>query len=153
MAKFKAIYLSHFNGYVRTADRFVEGIVIVTSSGSVGGWLIWEGTYLWAALIGLAQLLKLLKPILPYLKDREELARTFLFYEELHLGYEKAWETLDEKGDDAVAQKQYFALKEQELKQLKRIKHLKVPDYQIIRKKADEDWNNYLNQHYQIQVP
>lgn len=150
-AKSKAIYLSYFNAFVRNGDRFLEGVIIITSSGGVGGWLIWDQVpFAWACLIGAAQAVKLLKPLLPFIKDANELAHTYYFYEELHLEYDKLWESMEaeENTDDEIKQK-YFALRDNELNQQKKIKHLKVPRLKRFNRKTETDWNEYLRINYQ----
>ena len=151
-AKYKAMYLLNFNSYVRSADRWLEGLIVMTSSGGVGGWLMWqEIPWLWAVIIGSAQVVKLLKPLLPFIKDKEKLAEAYVFYEKLHLDYEKAWSNWQETRDQASAKRAYFDLREKEVKELANTQHLKVPEYRSIRYRTERTWKKFLSQHYAIQ--
>lgn len=48
-------------------DRYLNIFVAIASSGGVGAWLIWkEASYLWACIIGLAQIFTVIKEFLPY---------------------------------------------------------------------------------------
>jgi hypothetical protein len=151
-AKYKAIYLSYFNAFVRNGDRLLEAVVVITSSGGIGGWLVWVHIpYLWASMIGAAQIVKLLKPLLPFLKDMDDLADIYFFYEELHLEYEKLWMVLEVEGcTEEEITRRYFALRDHELEHQKKIRHFKVPRYKKLDKKTEADWKEYLRLNYQL---
>lgn len=151
--KYKAIYLSFFNSYLRSGSRIIEVIIVVTSSGAVGGWLVWQHIpYLWAVLIGSAQLLKIVKPYVPFLKDQSLLETTQLFYEELHLSYQEQWFERSETNSDAINSSAYFSLQKRELKHLDKIKHLKIPEFNKLTQKTEALWNQYIQTNYQINI-
>jgi len=51
-------------------DRSVKVVLAVTSSGSIGGWVIWkELALIWAGIIAVSQVLNAIRQYLPF-KDR-----------------------------------------------------------------------------------
>ncbi|MEQ9442396.1 MAG: hypothetical protein RIG62_25375 [Cyclobacteriaceae bacterium] len=152
-SKYQAIYLCYFNSYLRTIDRVLIIITTVSSSGSIGGWLIWTHVpYLWASILGVAQLINIIKPLLPYLKDKEQLSETYIFYETLHLDYEKLWIEFEASEDVNAASKKYFELKEKELQILGKLKNIRVNNYKKIERLARRDWAEYLSINYDVKV-
>lgn len=144
-AKYKAIYLVYFNSFVRTGDRMIEGLIILTSSGGIGGWLIWQDIpYVWAALIGAAQLTKLLKPVLPFLKEKEELADAYRFYEDHYLEYEELWDAMERSSLSEDVSVAYYRLRRKEVEQVGRMKDLRVPGFFLIRRQTERIWNQFL---------
>lgn len=68
---------------------------MLVSSGGVSG-ANWDtSTLLLASLIRVAQFVKLLKLLLPFLKGKNELACTYFFCEEVHFQHEKFWNALE----------------------------------------------------------
>lgn len=60
-------YLEMLESRLRKKDFFFRAFLLVASAGSVAGWVIWEAyPGLWAGIIGLAQLLTVLEPIMPF---------------------------------------------------------------------------------------
>lgn len=149
--KYQALYLSHFNSYIRTFDRAVNIVLAITSSGSIGGWLIWkEYPYVWASILGVSQLINLVKPHLPYLKDKEQLAETYIFYETLHLDYERLWMEVEDTENESSLTDKYFQLKDKELQVLDKLKNIKVNNYNKIETLARQEWAEYLRSNYNV---
>jgi hypothetical protein len=151
--KYQALYLCQFNAYIRTIDRLANIILALTSSGSIGGWLIWKDQPLvWASILGVAQLINIVKPFLPYLKDKEQLAETYIFYETLHLDYERLWIEFETSTNEDQATDKYFQLKNKELIILDKLKNIKVNNYTNIERQARGEWAEYLRSNYNINV-
>ncbi len=147
VAKYKALYLSYFNSCVRSIDRWSNGISAVASSAGISTWWIWEEfPWVWASLFGLAQLIIVVKPFFPYINNQNDLTQTWVFYEKLHLAYEKLWVDAQNKVDQAQLEKNYFELRTREVAQLEQTRHFKVWDVKGIHQKADSEWKTYLAQ-------
>ncbi len=152
-AQYKAIYLSYFNSYIRSLERWLEGILVVASSGAVAGWLLWTHLpWLWATIIGTAQLIQVLKPIVPFLKEYDQLATSYVFYKQQHFAYEQLWELLETEDSNAKEVRDlYLKLKAKELEEVERTAHFRVPEYKLIVKQTERDWQEYLQINHQIQ--
>ncbi len=149
IAKYKAVYLSYFSSYIRSGDRLIHMLIVLTSSGGVGGWLIWkEIPYVWAVMIGAAQLLSVVKPFLPFLKDQVNYAKTVQFYEELHLSYDKLWTELKRFENLGKAGKEFYTLRDKEVSYFKPSHQFYTPRWKSVDRKTETDWNEYLKQNY-----
>lgn len=152
-ARYKAIYLSYFNSYIRSLDRWLEVLLVITSSGAVAGWLLWTHVpWLWAAVIGAAQLVKVIKPFLPFLKEKDQLAASYVFYEQQHHAYEQLWDAL-EFGDsnEAEIKEAYERLKDQGLQEVERTAHFRVPEWAFLVNKTERLWSEYLRTNHQTE--
>lgn len=68
--KVQAKYVDLHLARTDTLDRGVKVVLAVTSSGSIGGWVIWKDyAAVWATIIALSQVLNAVRQYLPY-KDR-----------------------------------------------------------------------------------
>lgn len=152
-ARYKAIYLSYFNSYIRSLDRWLEGLLVLASSGAIAGWLIWQHLpWLWAAIIGAAQLVKVLKPYLPFLKERDQLAASYVFYQQQHFHYECLWEDIEsEKYGDEELRQRYLDIKSRQLEEDERTSHFLVPEYNFLVRKTERQWKEYLKTNHQIE--
>ena len=145
--------MSHFNSYVRAFDRGFNITVAIASSTSIGGWLIWQQIpYLWASILAIAQIVNIVKPFLPYLKDKEQLAETYIFYETIHVDYEKLWTEYESSKNESEASEKYFKLKDKELIILDRLKNIRVNNYKKIEKLARPEWADYLLINYNVKA-
>lgn len=151
-ARYKAIYLSYFNSYIRSLDRWLEGLLVVASSGAIAGWLLWQHLpWLWAAIIGAAQLIKVLKPHLPWLKEREQLAASYVFYQQQHYHFECLWEALEAETEaEEATRTRYLDLKAKEVEENERTAHFRVPEWRLIVRKTERDWQQYLQTNHQV---
>ncbi len=152
-ARYKAIYLSYFNSYVRSMDRWLEGLLVVASSGAVAGWLVWTHLpWLWAAIIGLSQLVKVVKPYLPYLKEKDQLAASYVFYEKQHHAYERLWFSLENgRAEESAVFEEVQSLKDHGLEEIERTAHVKVPEWDFLVQKTEADWQEYLRTNHQTE--
>ncbi|MBR1091899.1 hypothetical protein JQ621_30940 [Bradyrhizobium manausense] len=64
-----AIYIDLYQARTEIIDRNIGGLNAITSSASIGAWVIWKDlAFLWAAAIACSQVLQTLKEFLPYKK-------------------------------------------------------------------------------------
>lgn len=151
--KYQALYLSHFNAHIRTFDRIANIIIAIASSGTIGAWLIWKQyPIIWASILGISQVINIIKPLLPYLKDKEALAESYIFYETLHLDYERLWIEYEADEDEQTATSKYLQLKDKELQVIDKLKSIKVNNYKKIERLARIEWANYLQSNYNVTV-
>jgi hypothetical protein len=151
--KYQALYLCYFNAYIRTFDRVANIIIAIASSGTIGAWLIWKQyPIIWASILGISQVTNIIKPLLPYLKDKEALAESYIFYETLHLDYERLWIEYEADEDEQTATSKYFQLKDKELQVIDKLKSIKVNNYKKIERLARTEWADYLQSNYNVTI-
>jgi hypothetical protein len=97
-------------------------------------------------------LLRRIMPFLPYLKDKEKLSETYIFYETLHLDYEKLWAEFEKNEDEEKANDKYFELKNKELTILDKIKDFKVNNYKKIERLVRIEWADYLQTNFNTKI-
>ncbi|MEM9023587.1 MAG: hypothetical protein AAGB22_07585 [Bacteroidota bacterium] len=141
-AQHRALYLQEFNTYVRTIDRVITALAVLTSSGGIGGWLLWQQwPYAWAILVGAAQLAGLLKPVFPHLKELPLLTLELGFYQRHQLELERLWVAAngEQPNMDALTE-WYFELRTEEANMLSTMNHFDVPDKQWVRHRIATRW-------------
>ena len=153
-ARYKALYLTYFNSFVRSVERWSDIILALTSSGAVAGWLLWQQLpWVWAAIIGLAQLIKVLKPHLPFLKEQQRLAASYVFYQQQYYHYECLWEDMEAGGlSDEELRQRYRDIKSRQLEEDERSAHFRVHEYRFLVRKTERDWREDLRNNYQIET-
>lgn len=64
-----SIYIDLYHAQTEKIDRSIGGFTAVTSSASIGAWVIWEKwAFIWGTAIAAAQVLQAVKEFLPYKK-------------------------------------------------------------------------------------
>ena len=150
---YRAGYISHFNSWVRSLDRFLEATLVIISGSGIGGWLYWQDhPKIWAMMIGGAQLLKLLKPYIPFLKHQNELEETYAFYVDLHWQYEMLWDKIGKFKNSELVEKEYWTLRREEVEHQKETKNFKVPNLFFLERKTRKEWAAYLFQNFKIKL-
>ena len=86
------------------------------------------------------------------MKDKQTLAESYIFYETLHLDYEKLWSEFEANEDEKTATEKYFQLRDKELQVLDKLKSIKVNNYKKIERIARNEWANFLSSNYNVTV-
>ena len=151
-ARYKAIYLSHFNSFMHRFERLLGMITAVAASGMVGSWVLWRDIpWVWAAIIAIAQLTKALKPRLPFLSDQKLLLEMYVFYQQHHHDWECFWEEMAaNKFEEDALRDHYFDLKASVLEEDARTAHLHIPEWRFVVRKAERDFQLYLQTNHQV---
>lgn len=62
-----AIYIDYYYRDTENIDRIIKIIIAVTSSTSIGAWVIWRDmNWLWGSIIAMSQVISAIKEYLPY---------------------------------------------------------------------------------------
>lgn len=148
-AKYKAIYLTHFNSIIRAGSQLTDA------------WILLGATYgtstvvsdfqihpMGAVTVFAAPILKLLKPVIPLFKRLNDLSRAYEFYEQQYFEYEKLWMDLENDEITKRLDNRYFQLRKKELEQLQKMSAFKVPRLKWIETKTEKEWYLHLEQNY-----
>lgn len=97
----------------RTRDKWMNGILAITSSSSIAGWAIWdEYGKVWGFLIALSQVITAIKPLFPFNKHVHTLNTHCYKQEALFLELEELWfKVKDKRIDEDEARQQLTYLK------------------------------------------
>ncbi len=94
--KADACYIRDYRDYFGRWVTCLSTLRVVTSTGSIAGWLIWEHlAWLWAALIGAAQLAEALTKTFPFAKKRLALSRWCRKLDELVVAAQGTWDEIE----------------------------------------------------------
>lgn len=139
--KFKAIYCQKYSSLAGFWGGTFSVFLALTSTGSVAAWAIWNKyPFLWAIIVGLAQVLQLAKPHLPFLgADRDLLERSFEF-ERLYLDAECLWQDVEaERISDDKAERRLYASKNKVLEIEKEHRRTPCREFAFLIKKAEKE--------------
>jgi hypothetical protein len=111
--KTNEFYSATVTRYYQWAEWILNSFLVVTTSASVAAWAIWKEFYIvWAAIIGLSQVLMLLKPFLLFPKYIKTYSEKNLTYQYTSWELEKLWYNYENGNiDDSQAFKQYDEIK------------------------------------------
>ncbi|MEW6349057.1 MAG: hypothetical protein AB1646_08335 [Thermodesulfobacteriota bacterium] len=95
--KTHVIYLDEYFLRSEAIDTKVDAVLAVVSSGSIGGWAVWQQYQtLWALIIAASQVVTVLRRFLPYKKRLQMIPGLRRELEELFLFAEKRWYDVSE---------------------------------------------------------
>lgn len=148
------VHINYVEAHIHEAvwrDRAIKMFMAITSSASIGAWVIWhELSFLWASIIALSQVLAAVSPHLPF-KERLKTYSSLLHeLEEVFIQAESKWyEVSSGKLDEDEINKARTVLRLQKHKLLK--KHLPtsvIPDDKDKADKAEVLALNYFSTFY-----
>jgi len=145
--KFKAVYTGECSRRADLIGRWYSCFLAFASASSVAAWTIWKTIPdLWAGVVGFGQVLHLVKPYLPLIKNDKEFLEMSFAFESLYLEYERFWVAFD---DDRIpneeAEARFYVLREKEVEIEKMHKHVHCPRFQKLIAKADQDAKTALS--------
>lgn len=98
--RFQAFYFERYATFIECLDKGSAIFLALASSTSVGAWLVWkEHTAVWASVIGVSQVLIVVKPYLPFLRKASDYTRCALALENLYNTLEKTWFECDRENE------------------------------------------------------
>lgn len=126
--KTNEFYSAHVTRYYQWAEWIINSILVITTSSSVAAWVIWEEYYLiWGVVIGVSQLIMLLKPFLLFPKYIKAYSEKNISYQYLSWDLEKLWYNYEKGGlDDSQALLEFDKIKQ------RLIENDKFPDEVIV---------------------
>jgi hypothetical protein len=97
--KFHILYLGQHHHCCITIERIINIGLAIISTGSLGGFFLWDNAQiLWATILVAAQVVTAIKPYLPYAKRSQEIENAII---ELTIIYEE----IEEKWNDIYSDK------------------------------------------------
>ena len=85
-------YLQAYQIHLEKWDNRIQIFLAVTSSSSIGGWVIWnEYGIIWGALIAVSQVINAIKRFLPFQKRAKQIGSLNTEVEKLALDAESQW--------------------------------------------------------------
>jgi hypothetical protein len=142
--KFQHYYFQDLASLVSDVDKWLSIFLALVSSVSVGSWLIWkEHPEIWATIIGVSQLIIIIKPFFPILEQESEFVKYSLDLNKLSLIYEKLWRKCDKNGFDNC-EEAFSQLKGEEHNLIDKYSALRIPEYQFLIRKARKRIDSYI---------
>ncbi|NQU27228.1 MAG: hypothetical protein HQ528_02960 [Candidatus Marinimicrobia bacterium] len=140
---YQSIYSSIYNKKIRNISDWFNIIIAITSSASVGAWAIWNNyQYLWGAIIGIGQIINIIKPYIPSIKDSRLYHELQLYFEEYHFELDYLWLqiTLGELTENEI-RSEYKKIFEKYFNQSKKFLLIRIDEKSKISEKAENEWN------------
>ncbi len=133
-------------------DRSVKMVLALTSSASIGGWVIWkEFAPVWAAIIAVSQVLNAIRQYLPY-KDRlRPLAGLLADLEDLVLQVEDKWLQIAAGSlTEEDIRKSLMDLRSKKMKSYKKhFPNSALPDNKGLLNRAESKTSDYFSHLYE----
>jgi hypothetical protein len=103
--KFHILYLGEHHHRCITIERFINIGLAIISTGSLGGFFLWNTVQmLWATILVLAQVVTAIKPYLPYAKRSQEIEKSIIELTTIYEEIEEKWNDIykDKIDDDDI---------------------------------------------------
>jgi len=144
-AKFKAIFLDECSRLASFTGQGYTIFLAIVASTSVGAWVVWSKyPAIWAIIVAISQLLHIIKPYIPFLKQGGIYRDMSNMFESLYLQYEKLWYKLEQGSMDyEKVGKDFYDLREEELEIEKRYT-VHPPRFQWLMRKSRKELDNAL---------
>src|ERR671926_789758 len=138
--KFKALYTNECSRLAGKYTRILGFSLATISAASVATWAIWkQQTTTWAVIIGIALIIQIAIPFIPFLKHEKELLAWSFELESLYLEYEELWHSLaDGTLNPTKAKARLKELRRKELEINKSYKEVSCPEVVRWKKKIKE---------------
>ncbi len=144
--KFRAIFLDECSRLAYLTGQGYTIFLAIVASTSVATWVIWSKCpIIWAVIVGISQLLHIIKPYIPFFKRGRDYRDISNKLESLYLRYEKLWYKLEHSSLDnkKKAEKEFYALREEELEIESRY-GVHPPRFQWLIRKSRKELDNTL---------
>ncbi len=127
--KFKALYTSECSKLAGTCGRIYSFLFAFTSTSSAATWAIWNRyPFFWAFIVGFSQLLSVIKPHIPFVKNDKAYLEMSFEFEWLYLEYERLWYDIEnQRLKEPQAEAQFYKLRQKEIEIEKRHKDVVCP--------------------------
>lgn len=133
-----------------SVDRGLKIALAITSSSSIGAWVIWNHlSWVWAGIIAFSQVISAVNPYLPY-KGRIKSYTSLLHeLEELMTKSESKWYEISEGNLTATSiNKARFEIRSMKQKSLKKHIQTTIPTNSAMHEKAESSARAYLSIFY-----
>lgn len=148
------VHINYVEAHIHEAeqyDRAIKIVMAVTSSASIGAWVIWKNlSMLWASIIAMSQVISAVSPHLPFKERLKTYSSVLHELEELFIHAESKWhEIADGKMDEEDVNKLRTSIRLQKHKILKKnLASSVIPDSKEKAEKAEVLALNYFSNFY-----
>jgi hypothetical protein len=101
--EYHVLYMEKYIAHATNINNLVIASGLLVSGTGIAGWALWQQfPWAWSIIIGLGQVLQIIKPFLPYTKRIDVLSEMYFDVKDIETDMEKAWqanERLKEKAD------------------------------------------------------
>ena len=131
-------------------ERVLKIILAITSSSSIGAWVIWNHlSWLWAAIIAFSQVVTAINPYLPFKSQIKPYSSLLHELEELMIQAEFKWHAIAEgKLTSTDINKARFEIRSAKQKSLKKHIQTTIPSDSKLHARAEKCANDYLSNFY-----
>ncbi len=148
-------YLEIYQGEDEKKEWWLQVLLAVTSSGSIGGWALWnEFGFIWAFIIAVSQVVNAIRHLLPFQKRIKALSGLTRELEELFLHAEREWYNV---GEGRLANEEIHQA-QMEIKDRKRqyhdrhMKAMYLPERSKYLEIAEEKARTYFKNFYDLEI-
>jgi hypothetical protein len=121
-----AIYVREYRDSIAKMETIVAMIRAITSSGSIGAWVIWrQYAFVWAALITIAQIADALRDVFPFRKRRQALSGWCNALNRLFVDAQRDWDII---ASGAFSNPKIASLTHQLRQKMQRHEETYIPD-------------------------
>ncbi len=111
-AKFKEFYVELLLEKYQKLDKTINIYLVIATSSAVSAWAISKNDWfqwIWAIIVGISQIIILIRPYLNYSKYIKELNEKFYKLQAINLSYQKLWHDIkfDKTSPDEAASKDF----------------------------------------------
>lgn len=148
------VHINYVEAHIHEAekyDRTIKIFMAITSSASIGAWVIWKDlSILWASIIAASQVISAISPHLPFKERLKTYSSVLHELEELFIQTESKWhEVAAGKMDEEEINKSRTNLRLQKHKILKKnLASSVIPDNSEKAEKAEKLALNYFSTFY-----
>ena len=131
---------------------YIHFFLAFASASSVATWAFWkQHHYIWASIVGIAQVLLIAKPYLPFIKNEKDYLEMSFEFDYLYLQYEKLWFCFEyKKKDNEIIEQTFYKFRDKELEIEKSHRNVHCPKINFIIKKAYKEVLNHSKINFSI---
>jgi len=105
----------------------------------------------WAWIVGIAQVLQIAKPYVPFLKHEKDYFEMALEFDALYLDYERLWFAFESgQVNEQTAERRFYGFREREIEIERAHKHVQTPRFRRLIAGAQEQTYTALSLNFTI---
>jgi hypothetical protein len=151
--RLSAIYVREYRDSIAKMETTVAAIRAITSSGSIGAWVIWrQYAFVWAALIAASQIADALRDVFPFRKRRQALSGWCNALNRLFVDAQRDWDSI---ASGSLSNPKIAGLTHQLRLKMQRHEETYIPDglakKQDLFDKAQTEMEEFFRNRYSIE--
>ncbi|MCX7012045.1 MAG: hypothetical protein NTW86_05680 [Candidatus Sumerlaeota bacterium] len=150
--RFKALYTAECSRMAGRISNVSSLVLALTSTAGVAGWAMWrEYPSVWAVAIGLSQILQVVRPFFPFVKNERDFLEMSSEFGALYLEYERLWHRLEDgKIASEEAETDFLRLREKEVEIQRVHRQVHCPRYEKMIERVFQETARALSINFQI---